>query len=335
MSLVINPPVQQSSALTQVEQSRATQEVQAAMVIARKFPRDEAAALDRIKNACTRAGLANSAVYQYARGGTDITGPSIRLAEAIAQQWGNIQFGIRELEQANGESTVEAFAWDLESNTRQVKVFQVPHKRYTKAGTKTLEDPRDIYELVANNGARRLRACILGIIPSDIIEEAVQQCEVTMSAKADTSPEAQKQMLEVFSKFGVTKPQIEARIQRRMDAITPAQVVALRKIYTSLKDGMSKPEEWFPPAGPPTIQLEAAKPAETKKEKPKKADAPPPPTAPVTAAEFWLWTESIGLSDKSVTRWLVENNHIGGADDELTDEEAVKVNRTELEADLS
>ena len=42
----------------------------------------------------------------------------------LAQNWGNIQYGIRELSSENGESTVEAFAWDVETNTRQTKVFR-------------------------------------------------------------------------------------------------------------------------------------------------------------------------------------------------------------------
>ena len=116
-------------ALVEVEQQRAIAETQAAMIISKRFRRNQIEATDRIMSACTRLALAESALYQYARGGTDITGPSIRLAEALAQNWGNLQFGIRELEQRNGESTVEAFAWDMETNTKQVKVFQVGHKR--------------------------------------------------------------------------------------------------------------------------------------------------------------------------------------------------------------
>jgi hypothetical protein len=66
-----------------------------------------------------------------------------------------------------------------------------------------------------------------------------------MRADADTSPAAQKKILASFEKFGVSKEQIEKRIQRKMDAIQPAQVVALRKIHASMKDGMSRPSEWF------------------------------------------------------------------------------------------
>lgn len=269
-------------ALAQSDQQRQIAEVQAAMMIARMSPRDSIAAMDRIINACSRPSLADAAVYTYSRGGSDISGPSIRLAEAMAQQWGNIAFGIRELSQANGESTVQAFAWDVETNTRREITFQVPHLRHTKRGVTRLEDPRDVYELVANQGARRLRACILAVIPGDVTEAAVAQCEVTMKTKADTSPEAMKKMVDAFGAFGVTKEQIEARIQRRLDAIQPAQVVSLKKVYASLRDGMSSPADWFEPieqangaaaGNAPTTKTAALK--EKLKQAKQPTDAPP------------------------------------------------------------
>jgi hypothetical protein len=249
-------------ALAQTDQQRAIAEVQAAMMIARANPRDQKEAIDRILIACQRQRLAEAAVYSYSRGGSEISGPSIRLAEALAQNWGNIQFGIREIEQRGGESTVQAFAWDVETNVKREMVFTVPHVRHTKRGSYKLDDPRDIYEMVANNGARRLRSCILAVIPGDVVDMAVEQCEVTMRAKADTSPEAIQKMLAAFEGLGVTQQQIEARIQRRLDAIQPAQVVALKKIYASLRDGMSQPVDWFEP-----LQIEAGD------EKPTKGNA--------------------------------------------------------------
>lgn len=259
-SSTIAPAAQHQNAVAESTSAREIAEVQAAMAIAKRFPRDPREAMDRILNACTRPTLAEKALYSYSRGGTDITGPSIRLAEAMAQAWGNMQIGIRELSQENGTSTVEAFAWDIETNTRQSKVFQVSHIRHTKQGSKLLTDPRDIYENVANNGARRLRACILGIIPGDVTEAAVMQCEETATVSADVSPEGIKVMLKTFAEIGVTKDQIEAKIQSHIEAIRPAQKVNLKKIYNSIRDGMSKPEDWFEPT--------------------KSADAPAPP--PVT-----------------------------------------------------
>ena len=48
-----------------------------------------------------------------------------------------------------------------------------------------------------------------------------------------------------MGKFGITAENIQDRYQCRLEAIRPAQIVELRKIYTSLKDGMSKPSDWF------------------------------------------------------------------------------------------
>jgi len=239
------PGASSSNALAAVQASREVAEVQAAMIIARQFPRDHVYATEKIVNACMRPALAEKALYTYSRGGQDISGPSIRLAETMAQYWGNIQFGVRELEQGDGVSTVEAFAWDIETNVREIKIFHVAHERHTRKGVTKLTDPRDIYELVANQGSRRLRSCILGIIPGDVQESAIEQCEQTLKASADTSPKAQEALLEKFAEFGIQKPQIEKRIQRRIDSIQPAQVVDLRKIYCSLRDGMSNPSDWF------------------------------------------------------------------------------------------
>src|SRR5688500_7437486 len=98
------------------DQARAMQSVQAAMVIAQKFNRKPLQAETSIIEACKRFGLAKSATYLYPRGKTSVTGPSIRLAEVLAQSWGNLDFGIRVLESNDDESYVESYCWDLETN---------------------------------------------------------------------------------------------------------------------------------------------------------------------------------------------------------------------------
>ncbi|MGB1275277.1 MAG: hypothetical protein ACPG77_05955 [Nannocystaceae bacterium] len=242
------PAIQPSGGVmgTQVS-SREVAEIQSAMTIAQARPRDEKAAIDRIMTACARPGLAERAVYQYARGGTSITGPSIRLAEAMIREWGNAMCGIRELEQRPGESTVEAFAWDLQTGTKHTMTFQVKHKRHTRGGGYALEDPRDIYELVANNGSRRLRACMLKLLPADIVDGAVEACAATLRASVDVTPELLEKLTTNFEKFDISKEQLESRIQRRLGSITPGLVLQLRHIYTSLEDGMSAPGDWFDP----------------------------------------------------------------------------------------
>lgn len=55
---------------------------------------------------------------------------------------------------------------------------------------------------------------------------------------------------------------------------------------------------------------------------------------PGPAAQFWLWCESHNFAPKDVYRWLVANNHVGSADDELSDSEVEKINRDELSASM-
>lgn len=250
--------------------------VQAQLVYAANRPRNEQRAVDRMLNAFQRPGLAQVSVYQYARKGSDITGLSIRAAEAMAMAWGNMDFGLRELEQKPGESTVEAYAWDLETNVRRAITFRVPHYRDTKNGRIKLEDSRDIYELVANQGSRRVRACILAVIPRDIQETVQEQVTNTMRASFEITPEYLKKWLDAFAKFGVTKEQLEARIQRRLDTITPAQMMGLVNVYNSLKDGIGRVEDFFevkPEEKPaPATLAEKAKAAEVKRRTDKVAD---------------------------------------------------------------
>lgn len=251
------PSHQPTSAIMEAEEARASQEVQAALVVAMRFPRNQPRAMERILDACARQALAENALYAYARGGTEITGPSIRLAEVIAQNWQHVHFGVRELGQRSGRSTVEAFAWDLETNVREVRVFEVPHERHTRSGVTKLTDPRDIYENNANMAARRLRACILAIIPGDVVEAAVNQCQKTLVAQADVTPEGIKALVEAFEKIGVSHQMLFRWAQRKLDTLQPSQVVRLRSIYASIRDGMSTLDQWFvtpeaPAAAPET-----------------------------------------------------------------------------------
>ena len=233
---------------TEMMVSRQAQEVQAAMVIAKKFPRDEYDAIERIKRACQRQTLAEQAVYSYPRGGQNVTGPSIRLAEALAQSWGNIDYGIIELEQKDGSSEMMAYAWDLETNTRVTKIFAVEHKRDTKKGSYKLTDSRDIYEATANFGARRMRACILGVIPGDVVDMAVEECKETQKKSYGELPSQEKivKIEKLFKKdFGVTKSQLEEYAGRNLAEWGTEECTDLWGVYTALKNAQAKVEDYF------------------------------------------------------------------------------------------
>lgn len=228
-----------------IEESRAMAEVRAQVFMARQFPRDVLAARDRIMMECQRLKLAERAEYSFPRGGSQVSGPSIRLAEVLVRAWGNAMAGVTEVERREGESAMLAYAWDLETNTMHRQEFVVPHSRDTKQGKKSLTDDRDIYEMTANQAARRKRACILAIIPGDIVDEAIAQCRKTLIAKVGDLSTVIPAMLEKFAGIGVTREMIEKRLRHKIDATQPAEVVGLGSIFNSIRDGMAVVSDFF------------------------------------------------------------------------------------------
>lgn len=247
------------------------------MVMAKNFPRDETRAFAKIIEACKRPSLAERALYAYKRGGGLVSGPSIRLAEVIAAAWGNMLVGVKEAEQRHGESTMIAFAWDVETNLKEVREFIVPHERDTKGGRVALTDARDIYELTANMAARRKRAAILAVVPGDVVEAAVAQCAKTQEGdQATPIADRIRAMVVAFGELQVTQEMIERRLGHPVAAAIPTQLVQLKQIFASMRDGISKRSDWFEVGSAPSAA------AADLTERVKAAGKPPAAAPPVS-----------------------------------------------------
>ena len=230
-----------------IEQERAIAEVQAKLIIAKRFPRDEASAYAKIMEACSRIGFAEEALYSYPRGKETVSGPSIRMAEELARCWGNIDYGLRELSRRDGESEYDAYCWDMQTNAVSSQKFTVRHKRDTRGGGKDLTEERDIYEIGANMGARRMRARILAIIPGDVQDAAVEKCRDTLRNGGADRPLADRvrAMVAAFSKLGVTVEMLTTRKNKPTDQFSPDDCVELQGVYKSIRDHLKTVDEWF------------------------------------------------------------------------------------------
>lgn len=240
-------PASPQKSLLDVEQARAIQQVQAQLMISKRFPRDTMAAYIRIMKEFERPSLAKIALYTYPRGGQTVSGPSIRMAEVLARNFGNLEFGIRELERRDGKSVCEAYCWDTETNVRFPKQFEVAHIRDTKQGPKPLTDERDIYELIANMGSRRMRACILSLIPADFVEDAVERVRkiLALGDKSELWDDRIKKLLLGFKTLSITQKMIEGRLGHPVLEMIPDQLVELQGIYNSIKDKSATREDFF------------------------------------------------------------------------------------------
>ena len=239
--------------------------IQGQIMLAKMFPRNMADVWKKVEAACSRKKLAENALYQYSRGGTDISGPSIRLAEALINAYGNAKSGFEVIDSNPDFSRVRAYAYDMETNTLQERTFDVEHVRQTRTGRTKLTDPRDIYETVANNASRRERACILALIPGDLQDYAVSLCKTTLEQAVDITPDKIEGLCRGLAKYGVSRIMIEARIQRHMEAITAQQYVWLCSVGTSLKEGVAKVEDFFDRDAKPIGEPEVASSSSDKK----------------------------------------------------------------------
>lgn len=236
---------QQLDAGTKVQESKAVALIQASMLMAKRDRRNENQAYMSVIESCKRISLADQAIYAYPRGGKMVTGPSIRLAEVLAQKFGNIRIQIDIMNQTEDKTEAMATAIDLETNYCVTASFIVPHKRTTRKGVTKLTDERDIRELVNNIGSRHLRGCILRIIPGDITEAAIQQCERTQASSDVPIKEQVRNMVKAFDDLGVKVEHLEKRLGHKLDATIATEIVTLKSIYKSIKDGMAKREDFF------------------------------------------------------------------------------------------
>lgn len=258
MDLMISPNGQQNSGMqaysgnnsvmASAEEAKAMQEVQAMCILAKRFPRDVTQCYTAVMKELERYSLAKVALYSYPRGGQTVTGASIRLLEVVARNFKNLKYGIKELSRGNGVSECESYCWDLEANNHKSIPFQIRHVRDTRQGPKPLTDERDIYEMVANFGTRRMRNCIQSMIPGDIMEDALQKAKDTIEKGDKSLPFDQRvrNMVLAFDRdFGVTQEMIEDRYKHPVAQLNKDEFVELFGIYNSLKDKQAKREEFF------------------------------------------------------------------------------------------
>lgn len=269
---------------TQIEQARATADVLAAMEAAKRWPRDEDECAERMEKACRRQLVADKAFWSYKRSGSLLTGSTIHLARTVGAIWRNFQWGIAELsrDDHDGVSQMIAWAWDLETNTRNSTAFVVLHARDTTSGRKKLTELRDVYENNANNGARRVRQMITDLLPDWYVETAEDTCRGVIEGADKPIAAIRKEVGAALKPLGIEMPRVLARVGRAdWNETTRGDLATLRIIAKSIVRGEATAREQFPePAVPPvTVQeLTGVQPA------PPAAAAPEPTPTPEPAA---------------------------------------------------
>jgi len=242
---------------TQVEQARAVAEVAASVFAAAERPRDEDLAIARFKRSCVRMEFAQRAFYNYPRGGKRLTDVTIRFAIEAARCWGNMTSGSAEIERRPGQSTVVAFAWDLETNFTRRTTFVSPHSGYTDTPeqgedgrprpARTLVAVRDVRENNQSAGSRVERQQILAALPPWFVEMGKGWCAETIAKQGGGKPieDRRRQMVETFEAIGARREELIRRIGAPVDSWTEVDLATLTVIGQSIRIGESSLEDEF------------------------------------------------------------------------------------------
>lgn len=185
--------------------------------------------------------------YALPRGGKPITGPSVRLAEIVASQWGNCRVGARVVHVDRFEKYVEAEGvfHDLETNTATTARVR---RRIVDKGGRLFNDDMIV---VTGNAACSIakRNAILAGVPKAVWNEAYEAALATIKGDVKTLPERRAGAFKAFAAFGVKPEQIIEYLGLGGEAdITLEHVATLIAMHKAIKDGEQQVEDFFPEA---------------------------------------------------------------------------------------
>lgn len=219
-------------------------EIQSAIIIAKRFPRDEDACFQKLMKAASRPSFAEDAAYSFPRGDTDVTGPSVNLAREAARIWGNIRYGLYIVRDDDGSRLIRGWCWDVETNMKNEfdddfkKLIQRKDKNTKETKWIICDDERELRELTNRRGAILVRNAILQNLPKDLIEDALFQCRKTLEASAGDNPEGmRKRLLVDFGSINITVAQLEQKLGHPFAQSTPKEIAQLRSVCKSIQDG--------------------------------------------------------------------------------------------------
>lgn len=270
-------PEQRGTSLA-VQLARA--DVDQQITTARAYPRDPRRVMNSIMSLATLdEQTSTECVYALSRAGKPIRGPSIRLAEIIASQWGNCRVGAHVVHVDRFEKYIEAEGVYHDLETNAATTARVRRSIRTKQGGLFSDD----MIVVAGNAACSIarRNAILGGVPRAAWGKAYDAVERVIAGDVKTLSERRDAALKAFAAFGVGPAQLCAALDiGSVDQITLDHLVTLTGMHSALKSGEETVETMFaaksePSAGPPPAPKRIAKAAQPQPAAASEAADPP------------------------------------------------------------
>lgn len=219
-------------------------------------PRDMDVARDRLQKECARPRFAECARFSMPRGGTPVTGFSIRFAEEAIRALGNIHCEVLVISDDDAQRIVSVRVTDLERNVTHEQPVVVPkyvERRSVPRGAEVIRmrvgadgqklyviRPSDEEMLQRQNSfvSRALRTQALRHVPGWLLDECEEWIVRTQENAAAKDPDAERRrLIDAFAKINVAPAALKEWLGHGLDVIEPAEVVDLRALYQAIADG--------------------------------------------------------------------------------------------------
>ena len=193
--------VVEATALTQITKG----EVDMQVATAKKYPRSiKKFQQDAMSMATIDDQTAESCFYMIPRAGKTIEGPSVRLAEIVANAWGNIRAETRVIDESEKWVTSQAMCWDLERN---VAIRTEVRRRITGKNGRRYSD--DMIAVTANAASSIcLRNAVFKVVPFTYVKAIYDACKDVAKGDVKTLTEKRSRWMNYWHKFGVVDEQI-------------------------------------------------------------------------------------------------------------------------------
>lgn len=252
--------------------TKARAEVESNLIMARKFPRNEDDIRTKVLKTCRIYSFAEKGKYKKPQGKKKnertgeweqqyVVGPSIRLAEELFRQWGNITLESSVLYENSKVRIVSCRAMDLQtlaSSTAQFIVEktverksaigrEVISERLNNSGERisvVVATEDETFSKQNNIGSKYRRNLTIQLIPTYLLQDALIAIDETIKSGIKDNPEKAKlEMIDSFSKFGILPSDIEKYLGHPMAQINPTEILELKDICIAIAEGESTWQE--------------------------------------------------------------------------------------------
>lgn len=198
---------------------------------------------DALSMATINEEVAGGCFYAIPRDGKTIEGPSIRMAEIVANAWSNLHAATRIKDDDGKFITAEAVVWDLERNVRLG--FEVRRRVTDRNGRRFKDD----MVLMTMNAAMAIafRNAVFKVVPSAFTRPIFNACRRVAVGDAQTLSARRDEALKYCSKHGVIPERVFAAlgVTSELD-IDLDRLATLRGLITAIGDGDTTIDDAFP-----------------------------------------------------------------------------------------